>query len=225
MTDRIDDEDKPGMLTIPSGIMPVVDTVGFRPDYSGQHVSEFEISQYAITLAQWLTIMDYLPPDTDHLVLNHPVLNVNWFDIHRYIDKLNKLTGEQYRLPTELEWEYAARGGSANDYCIGLGLLQSGEAINYKKNQEGPVEVGSLPPNKWGCYEMLGNVWEWVSDGGRTVRAMDGIESYELKLLRGGCWASSEFEVKLTSRDEHKKGTNGWNTFGFRVARDIINNN
>jgi len=208
------------MLLIPSGVMPATKAATFRADYSGQHVESFEIGKCVVTLADWLDIMNYLPPDTDTLFLGQPVINVNWFDVHRYIDKLNQLTGEQYRLPTELEWEYAARAGTSNDYHVSRDTVLDGKVINLDKKNQGPVAVGSLPPNKWGCYEMLGNVWEWVSDGGRIVLGFEGTDDNELKVLRGGCWASSEFEVTLTARTEHQLGENGWNTFGFRLAKD-----
>ena len=212
----------PNMVTISSGTIPTVSTTGFRPDYSGQHVDTFEIGKHVITMAEWIDMMDYLPKDTEQLSLNHPVINVNWFDVHRYIERLNKLTDKEYRLPTEIEWEYAARAGTLNDYHVPREMVLDGKVINYDKNKQGSVAVASLPPNKWGCYEMLGNVWEWVSDSGRTVVGFEGDDDSELKILRGGCWASSEFEVKLTARDEHEKGTNGWNSFGFRIARTAI---
>ncbi len=122
--------DRPEKGVISSGTMPTVVTSGFRPDYSGQHVNSFEIGKYVITLAEWLDIMDYLPPNTDTLFLGQPVVNVNWFDVHRYIDKLNQRTGEQYRLPTELEWEYAARAGTSNDYHVSREIVLDGKVIN-----------------------------------------------------------------------------------------------
>jgi len=212
--------DGPEMVVIPSGVMPSTKETAFRADFSGQHVDSFEIGKYVITLAEWEDLMDYHPPDTENLFLGQPIINVNWYDAHRYIEKLNLRTGEQFRLPTELEWEYAARAGTSNDYHVSRETVLDGKVINFEKNNQGPVAVGSLPPNKWGCYEMLGNVWEWVSDGGRTVHGFDDTDDYELNILRGGCWASGEFEVTLTARDEHEKGGNDWGTFGFRVVKD-----
>jgi len=216
----MNDEDKPKMVLIPGGVMPDTKAATYRADYSGQQVDSFEIGKYAITVAEWVDTMDYLPDNTEHLSLEHPITNVNWYDAQRYIEQLNKVTGEHYRLPTELEWEYAARAGSSYIYHIHRNTLLQGKVVNYEKNNKGPITVGSMPPNGWGCYEMLGNVWEWVSDGGRTELNFHDKE-YELKVLRGGCWASSEFEVTLTARDEHEKGTNGWNSFGFRIAKTI----
>jgi len=213
--------DRPEMIVIPSGVMPSSEPPVFRADYSGQKVNSFEIGKYVISLAEWEDLMDYHPPDTDNLFLGQPIINVNWFDVHRYIDTLNQRTGEQYRLPTELEWEYAARAGTSNDYHVSRETLLAGKVINFDKNNNGTVAVGSLPPNKWGCYEMLGNIWEWVSDGGRTVSGIDDIEGYELNILRGGCWASRESDVTLTARDEHQKEGNDWGTFGFRLAKNI----
>lgn len=213
--------DSPAMVVIPSGEMPLTKAAAYRDDYSGQHVESFEIGKYVVTVAEWLDIMDYLPPDTDTLFHGLPVVNVNWYDVHRYIEKINERTGKQYRLPTELEWEYAARAGTSNDYHVSRNTAINGSVINLDKHNPGPVEVGSFPPNGWGCYEMLGNVWEWVSDGCRRVPGLKDDVGYELNVLRGGCWASSEFEVTLTARDEHEKETHGWNSFGFRLARDL----
>lgn len=213
--------DGPDMVIIPSGEMPSTKAATYRADYSGQHVESFEIGKYVVTLDEWLDVMNYLPLDANSKLLNQPVVNVNWFDVHRYIDELNKRTGEQYRLPTELEWEYAARAGTSNDYHVSRNVVLKGKVINYDRKNKGLVAVGSLPPNAWGCHEMLGNVWEWVSDGGRTVPGFKGFqEEYELNVLKGGCWASGEFEIQLSSRDEHRKEGNNWGTFGFRVAKD-----
>lgn len=213
--------DKPDMVVIPSGVMPSTQAATYRADYSGRHVESFEIAKYVVTLAEWLDIMNYLPAELETLFHGQPVVNVNWFDVHCYIDKLNQRTGEYYRLPTELEWEYAARAGTSNKYHVPRDSVLDGKVINLDKNNKGPVAVGSLLPTKWGCYEMLGNVWEWVSDGGRMVSGIDDNEGYELNVLRGGCWASSEFEVTLTARDEHERREKGWNTFGFRLAKNL----
>jgi len=205
----------PGMICIAGGVMPSYEA--HKVNYSGQHIDAFEIGQYAITLADWESLMDYYPRDTEGLFLGKPIVNVNWYDVHRYIEKLNDQTGERYRLPTEIEWEYAARAGSLNDYHADRESVLYKQVINYDKHNQGPVKVGARPPNSWGCYEMLGNVWEWVSEGMLVDPLTQRSES---EVLRGGCWASSEFDVKLTSRSEHPKGENGWGTFGFRVAKD-----
>ncbi|OUS32595.1 hypothetical protein A9Q99_00560 [Gammaproteobacteria bacterium 45_16_T64] len=214
--------DIPDMITIPSGIMPTVPNVGFREDFSGLWVGSFEIGKFAVTLSAWEELMDYTPPEASNLSLGKPVISVNWFEVHRYIDALNIVTGNRYRLPTELEWEYAARAGTSGSYHYPRKIALKGDVINYDKKNNGVLTTGSFPPNEWGCHEMLGNVWEWVSDGGRTVPGFNGLhDEYELKVLKGGCWASGEFDIQLSSRVEHRKNVNGWGTFGFRLAKEI----
>jgi len=205
----------PKMLVIPSGIMPATSAALYRADYSGEHVDSFELGQFVVTIGEWCSIMADTPSDTDDLFLDHPVININWYDAHRYIKQLNKKTGEQYRLPSELEWEYAARAGYS-------GTKFHSSVVNFDKKKNGPIRVGGLKANPWGLSEMLGNVWEWVSDGGHTVPGIGDSKSYKLKVLRGGCWASRSSDVTLTARAEHKKDASGWNTFGFRIAKSVL---
>jgi len=203
------------MIEIPTGMMPIdlsAPTDFRRIDYSGKTVDKFQLAKFTVTMADWIEIMDYLPDDTEHLFSENPVINVNWVDVHRYIDRLNTFTGEKFRLPTDLEWEYAARAGYSGDRFFS-------KNVNFNRKRKGPIRVGMLPDNPWGLFEILGNVWEWVSDSGQIIPAIGRNKAYELKVLRGGCWSSRWDDVSLNSFAEHNKETSGWGSFGFRIAK------
>jgi formylglycine-generating enzyme required for sulfatase activity len=92
---------------------------------------------------------------------NHPVINVTFLEILGYIDWLNEVTGDTYSLPTETQWEYAARGGTTTKFYTGdtINVCQA----NFRSShfsQDKTVPVGSYPPNQYGLYDMSGNVWE-----------------------------------------------------------------
>ena len=105
---------------------------------------------------------------------SHPVENIAWRDTQEFIKKLNKIDkAHNYRLPTEFEWEYAARAGAKKD--IPWDEIQAAANLNKKM----PIAVGSKKPNAWGLHDVLGNVWEWVGEPYGNIPA--GIQ-----ILRGG---------------------------------------
>jgi formylglycine-generating enzyme required for sulfatase activity len=125
----------------------------------------FYLGKYEVTQEQWQTVMG------DHRSFfsgapNLPVESVWWTDVQTFIKKLNEKEGHSlYRLPTEAEWEYAARAGSNTAYSFGDSSQQLGNYAWYKDNAGGKTHpVGQLKPNAWGIYDMHGNVWEWVHD-------------------------------------------------------------
>ena len=98
---------------------------------------------------------------------NRPVETVSWEEVQKFIDKLNSTEGgTKYRLPTEAEWEYAARAGSTTAYSFGDDSSQLGEVCLVRRQRwcNTTHPVGTLQPNAWGLYDMHGNVWEWVQD-------------------------------------------------------------
>jgi formylglycine-generating enzyme required for sulfatase activity len=159
---------------------------------------------------------------------NRPVINVSWEDTQTYIGWLNKRTGKRYRLPTEAEWEYAARGGR-EDGAYPWGFKASHEHANYggiegKDQWEYTAPVGQFPANGFGLYDMQGNAWEWCEDWYAedyyaTSPAINpsGASSGSYRVLRGGSWLyaplsmRSAFRVYFTPMFRYQD-------FGFRLA-------
>jgi len=158
---------------------------------------------------------------------NRPVINVNWEDANAYVDWLSQVTGEHYRLPTESEWEYAARAGTSTNYWWGdkIGSNRAncrGCGSSWDGNKTAPI--GSFKPNGFGLYDTVGNVWEWTCSKyekqytGKEQQCLDEKSSEE-RTFRGGAWHDSPKMAKVTSR-----GVDGWfilvrgDVLGFRVV-------
>jgi formylglycine-generating enzyme required for sulfatase activity len=196
----------PEMIAIAGGTFVMgADNSTSNPDYEQDfaqlhavEISAFQMSRFLVTNAQFLAFSDAtgreppLPPkgwgDYLHLYPNHPVVNVNSTDAEEYAAWLSTLDGESYRLPTEAEWEFAARAGIAGqDFLSGVEWDINGANISVwrigripdrdgwkawwdeegetmSKSQPMTTRVGSFAPNGWGLYDMTGNVWEWMYD-------------------------------------------------------------
>ena len=206
----------------------------------------FAVGKYEVSFAEWdacvsQTGCSHKPHDETWGHNKLPVLNVSWHDANQYVAWLSKRSAKTYRLLTEAEWEYAARGATR------IGDAQTpfstGATINYKQAnydanfifgsgkigvyRQKTVDVGSLPRNAFGLHEMHGNVWEWVQDcykpdyvsapvDGSAVASPD----CKLRVLRGGAW--NYYPQML--RSAYRYATPGdvrLNNAGFRVARDL----
>ena len=160
-----------------------------------------------------------------------PVINVSWNDAKRYVGWLSQLTGKEYRLLTEAEWEYAARAGADTPFSWGddpaKGLANcDGCGSRWDGQQTAPV--GSFKANAFGLHDMHGNVWEWVedswhenydgapTDGSAWLR--DGDPSY--RVVRGGAWRNETQHVRAAVRFPRNINVQ-FDTLGFRVARTI----
>ena len=158
-------------------------------------LSDFRIGKYEVTQDLWKAIMGDNPASCKGERL--PIESVSWNDIQIFIKKLNKKTGKNYRLPTEAEWEYAARGGdkTAGYTCIG-GNNPDSVAWHFSNSDKKLHEIGTLQPNELGVYDMGGNVSEWVQDWYGTypekpqINPKGAKESDIGKIFRGGSWGN-----------------------------------
>ncbi|NCD35416.1 MAG: formylglycine-generating enzyme family protein [Spartobacteria bacterium] len=181
------------------------------------------IGKYEVTQEQWGAIMG-TNPATFKGAMN-PVETVSWDDCKAFIEKLNmRSSGDTFRLPTEAEWEFAARGGNKS-----RGTVYSGgnelNAVGWYEGNSGRQahEVGTKAPNELGIYDMSGNVWEWCSDwyGDYSVLAQvdpDGAKKGSIRVKRGGSWGNYADFCRVASR-YHYAPSNSHDGYGFRLAR------
>jgi formylglycine-generating enzyme required for sulfatase activity len=188
-------------------------------------VNSFYISKYEVTQKEWINIMgsnpSYFKGD------NLPVERVSWNDVQEFIKKLNQKTGQKYRLPTEAEWEYAARGGNKSNGYKYSGSNNKDEVAWYYNNSNSKThEVGTKAPNELGIYDMTGNVWEWCSDWydenyykNSPSNNPKGPNSGDYRVLRGGSWSALDLGCRSVDRYWIIPGSWG-NVVGFRLVQD-----
>jgi formylglycine-generating enzyme required for sulfatase activity len=136
-----------------------------KPAHKVSISKPFYLGKYEVTQAQWEAVMESNP--SRFKGRNKPIDRVSWEDIQVFIQRLNKKEGhDRYRLPTEAEWEYAARAGTTSVYSFGDEAADLARYAWYERNSAGgeASPVGQKKPNAWGLYDMHGNVWEWVQD-------------------------------------------------------------
>lgn len=194
----------------------------------------FAIGRYPVTIAEWRACVGEggcksMPrmATADGRV---PVHNVSWDDAAQFIGWLSRITGQAYRLPSEAEWEYAARGGTTSRYwwgdAIGVSLancLECGGA----QNPRAPMAVDLYKPNPFGLVGMLGGVAQWVADcwapnyqGAPADGAPRMVKTCESRVLRGGSFRSGRDALAVTARDNYDQSVR-YPLNGFRVARDL----
>jgi len=187
-------------------------------------VDDYYIGKYEVTQGQWRNIRGNNPSRFSYCGDNCPVDQVSWNDIQDYIRILNQRTGKNYRLPTEAEWEYAARSGGKSEKYSGGNDLDS--VAWYDSNSGDQThQVGQKQPNGLGIYDMSGNVWEWCQDWysdsyykSSPRNNPQGPSSERDRVLRGGSWYSSAAGTRATYRFRYNPDY--WNYyFGFRLAR------
>ena len=205
------------------------------PQHEVTIAKPFAVSKFEVTFAEWdacAAAAVCRQGVTDKWERKQmPVINVSWDDAKKYVDWLSWLTGKEYRLPTEAEWEYAARAGAATRYSWsddpGKGNANCDDCgSQWDREQTAPV--GSFKPNAFGLYDMHGNVWEWVedswhdnydgapTDGSAWLRRDD--PSYPV--VRGGSWRNDPQTVRAAVRARRITGVR-FDTLGFRLARTL----
>jgi formylglycine-generating enzyme required for sulfatase activity len=154
-----------------------------------------------------------------------PVEQVSWNDIQVFIDRLNQQQGGGYRLPTEAEWEYAARAGTSGDFGIAGPICSFAWVKDSGCNARATRAVAQGAYNAYGLYDMHGNVWEWVSDlygpySSASQTNPTGPTTGSLRLLRGGSWVNDANDARSATRSNGSSPTyRGLNYGGFRLAR------
>ena len=219
------------MISIPSGSFEMGCPDGDSDCWSAespQHtvsISSFKMSAYEVTQGQWEAVMGSNPSIFDSCGSDCPVEQVSWNDIQDFIDELNAQTGKNYRLPTEAEWEYAARAGTTTKwYCGDSESCLDDIAWYYDNSGNKTHPVGQKTPNAWGLYDMSGNVLEWVQDwydryyyDTSPSTNPEGPSSGSLRMLRGGSWYDSasfcRSSIRLSSFP-----SSGIIYVGFRLA-------
>jgi len=189
-------------------------------------VGDFYLGKTEVTQKQWIDITGHNP--SKFQCEDCPVERVSWNDIQGFIKKLNEKTGINYRLPTEAEWEYAARSGGGKEQWAGTNNVEKiGEYAWYGLNAEGSTHAveGKLP-NAIGLYDMMGNVWEWCSDWydrhyyeTHPSKDPQGHSEGPSRVLRGGGWRSKDKGLRTTNRNDFDPTSKKFSDIGFRLTR------
>lgn len=228
----------PEMIEIPAGCFQMGSPANEegRGDDERQHevcVEAFKIGKTEVTQQQWREVMGNNPSQFWGCD-NCPVERVNWTDVQEYLTKLFLKTGKHFRLPTEAEWEYAARAGTTGPFSF-QGRI-SADMVNYNANDtyEGSdkgqyrnktVPVGSLPANPWGLYEMHGNVSEWTCSvyagqyGGGEKQCASNYERRK-RVIRGGSWWNAPRVLRSANRTWFDPTI--LDTLGFRLVQSEL---
>ena len=197
-------------------------------------VNRFAVSQFEITFEHYQVFANAalrsVPEDSKWGRGSRPAIHVSWYDAVAYTKWLSVETGATYRLPTEAEWEYAARAGTDTKYSWG-DEIQFGKANCDGCNSGSPVEktteVGQFEPNPWHLYDIHGNVWEWTLDCWNRnygTAPTDGTAwttgDCARRVVRGGSWIASPFFVRSATRHFYS-AENRVSLVGFRIVREI----
>lgn len=187
-------------------------------------LSDFEIGKYPVTQKLWSDIMGSNPSNFKGDDL--PVEKVSWEDCQEFLKKLNQKTGKKYRLPTEAEWEFAARGGSFSKNFKYAGSNNLNEVGWYSSNSNSKTHpVGQKNSNELGLHDMSGNLCEWCADlygdyqaSGETVLNPSGPTAGWDRVLRGGSWSYGKWYCRVAARYHSSQQGHGDYRDGFRLA-------
>ena len=192
-----------------------------KPIHQVTLTNDYYIGKTEVTQALWKAVMSNNPSyfKGDNL----PVVKVSWDDCQKFISKLNSLTGQNFRLPTEAEWEFAARGGNNSNHYQYSGSNELGDVAWYSGNSGDKTHVvATKQPNELGLYDMSGNVWEWCSDwygnySSSSQTNPTGPNSGSKRVLRGGCWGRTTWLCSSSNRVSGTPGSGSLNV-GLRLV-------
>jgi formylglycine-generating enzyme required for sulfatase activity len=227
----------PVMVSLPAGSFTMGSNSGDISERPPHHVTigaPFAIGKYAVTVEQWnaCAAANACPklsgengPGT-----NAPARDLSWDEVQQYVKWLGKMTGKPYRLPTEAEWEYAARGGTATTYWWGEQMRKGNtncKGCGDPWHDERPENVGTFAANPYGLYDMGGNVWQWVSDCWHSSykdAPADGhawdAPGCDMRVIRGGSWREGADYMLVSTRFKYSESVRQSQN-GFRVAKDL----
>lgn len=233
----------PPLVVVPAGHFRLGDSSGRgnhneRPPQSIEIKQPFAIGRYEISFADWQLYAEASGtpmPDNEGwgLSAQRPVINVSWHQARAYSQWLSKVSGQRYRLPSEAEWEYAARAGSQTYYWWGE-ELDSPETrprahcrgcATSRLIQNKTERIGQFPANAFGLHDSAGNVWEWTAS--RFASPFDGSEQQAANLLdksprvvRGGAWNSGPAYLRSSQRDMKQPQHKNY-ALGLRILREL----
>jgi formylglycine-generating enzyme required for sulfatase activity len=236
--------DCPEMVVVPAGHFLMGSPEG-QSDYNDEYpqhrvtiARRFAVAKYALTFDEWdaCAAQGSCRKDVGDSGWGRgrrPVINVSWNDAQAYVKWLSSITGRPYRLLSEAEWEYAARAGSQTKYPWGDAIKLYGKTMancencgsQWDKKQTAPV--GSFAPNRFGLYDMIGNVWEWTQDcwndtyqGAPADGSAWTAGDCNSRVVRGGSWYYTRELLRSALRDNFTIGSR-FHDLGFRVARTL----
>ena len=216
------------MVNIPAGCFQMGSNYG-GSDEKPVHrvcVNAFKIGKYEVTQWQWQAVMGSNPSYLKRSD-NYPVENVSWDDIQIFLKKLNQQSGGRYRLPSEAEWEYAARGETLTNFWWGDDISSNRASCNgcvRRWDSDKTVPVGSFSANGYGLYDTAGNVWEWTQDcwndsynGAPNDGSAWQSGECDRRVLRGGSWGYFPYRLRSAFRYRYGPG-NRYGGLGFRLV-------
>ncbi|MBP6721285.1 MAG: formylglycine-generating enzyme family protein [Bacteroidia bacterium] len=215
------------MVSITGGTFQMGNTAQMREQpVHAVTVKDFRLSKTQVTQAQWFAVMGSNPSHFLHSS-EHPVDSVSWEMAQEFLQRLNELTGERFRLPKENEWEFAARGGNLSKGFTYSGANELAEVAWFNGNSQFQTHpVGQKLPNELGLYDLCGNVWEWCADRvPKEYDQPDRLPSWEEdaesndRVLRGGSYINYAVFCRSTYRWIDRPD-NVENYIGLRIAQD-----
>jgi eukaryotic-like serine/threonine-protein kinase len=214
------------MINLPGGTFQMGSEKGAETEKPVHSVTikPFAIGKYEVTQAQWESVMGGSNPSNNKSRKDLPVENVSWTDVQSFLRRL----GNGYRLPTEAEWEYAARAGTVTEFYFGDDAGKSAEFSWFNGNATETRQVGTKPANPLGLFDIYGNVFEWCEDDwhqtydGAPVdgRAWIASPRDSLHVLRGGSFSADEVSARSADRARNESGYRAPDV-GFRLARSL----